>query len=144
MNNDPNVGLGVQQVNNQGSREWQDLMIYLGGAWSLYPATYTEEKTNNALAAGVINVFERAAARVNADGLVVMRGLIKKSSTIAVGDVIMGVPKNLLPLSPHQKRFIGGTCTITYDPNTKQLKVDYLLGGAADYVFLNNVIYYKD
>lgn len=144
MNNDPSSGLGGQPLNPQSTREWKDLTPYLGG-FAQFPATRTEDKVNFTEAAATINTYPAAAARVNADGLVVMRGLLNKagSANLATGDVVMTVPKDLLPNFPQEYRFYGGTCQLRFDMATRQLKVD-LIHVATSFLILNNVIYYKD
>lgn len=144
MNNDPNAGLNVQPLNPQGSREWIDLTQYLGG-YAQFPGTRSEDKANNILASQSVNIYPPAGARVNADGLVLMRGLLQKAGgvNIAAGDVILTVPKHLMPQSPYQYRFYGGTCLLSLDAATRQLKVD-LIHIATPFLILGNVIYYKD
>lgn len=143
MNNDPNVGLGVQQLNNQSSREWMDLTPYVSG-FTQFPAPVTEEKPSAQIPAGSINYFPAAACRVNAEGLVLMRGLLQKNAgNIATGDVIMTIPRNIRQLFPQENRFFGGTCVLRIDPALWQLKVD-IVYSATTWVILNNVIYYKD
>lgn len=137
-------GLGIQKLYDPASREWVDLTPYLG-AFRQYPApSGTEEKWNMAETPGNINIFPAAAARANADGLVLMRGLLMKNSgTIATGDVVMTVPKNILPKHPQQLRFFGGTCVLALQMPSRQLTVDIVFN-ATSWVNLGNVIYYVD
>lgn len=138
-------GLNPQDLNHQGDRQWHSLMDWISG-WVRYPATYTEKKFANDVGANVIDVFGLAEYRVNAEGFIVFRGLLRKNpaTALAVGNVVISMPRFLMPKSPHQHRFFGQTCTLTLNPDTQQLVVDQLLAAGADYVSLNNVMYYLD
>ena len=138
-------GLAPQDLNHQGDRQWFSLMDWIS-AWVVYPGTYTEKKYINDLGAGSVNIFGEAQARVNAEGLVVMRGLIRKNpaTALAVGNVVMTIPKHIMPKWPHQQRFFGGTCMLTINPDTQQLVIDQIIFAGSDYICLNNVIYYLD
>lgn len=136
---------GVDPLNKQSSREWHRLADNSPN-FTQYPgATYVADKNSMAEAAPTILRFPEPAYRVNADGLVVMRGLLRKNTgaNIAAADVVLAFPRHIRPKLPQELRFWGESCVLIYKPDTNTLEVNNIYF-AAIYVNLGGVVFYKD
>lgn len=130
----------------QSSRDWINLMQYMQGAHTAFPDLVTlPEPESLASGAPQINRYAEAAARINSEGLVIMRGLILKAggTAWATGDNVMIMPRHLRPKHPQEIRWNGLTCVLKYDPLNYMMKIDFLYISSS-WINLNNVIYYVD
>lgn len=136
----------VNPLNKQSSREWIDATAFLG-AWIQYPAPRTSQKQSIAEPTATIDLFSKPCYRVNSDGLVTFRGLIRTASgaNYAFFDPIMTFPKYLRPRYTQELRFFGGTAVLTLDPITGILRVHQnTVGALQNFVHLDNIMYYLD
>lgn len=138
-------GLGVQQLYEFASRDWVDLTDYLID-FSPYPdVSLATRKPSNIEASTTINRYQRPSYRVNTEGLVVMRSLLRKNNNtnIVGGDNILLIPEHIRPRHPQELRFFGGTCNLRYEPETGRLKISDVLS-AQPWCQIYNVMYYID
>lgn len=143
MNENNNNDLGVLDYYRQSGHEWYDLAL---ADYINYPdASLTTFKNQNGDFATTINRYPVPAIRVNRDGLVVMRGLLRTSSgsNNAGGNVIAHIPKIFQPRHPQEIRFTAAGAILAYKPETGNLVVTdpYV---TQNWLTINNVMYYID
>lgn len=129
----------------KASREWIDLSPYLGSYIQFPDPTQVLNKPNLAEAGATINRYPTIAMRVNSDGMVLMRGLLRTATNIniATGQVVATLPRWLIPRYPQQLRFHGLNAALSLDSVTGELKID-IVYFATTWINVGHVIYYID
>ena len=130
---------------NINTREWIDLTPYLSGAFQFPAVDLILDKQDMTQGALTIQRYPAIQCRINADGLVVFRGLLQRTvgGNFATGETIATFPRWLMPRHPQELRWYGGGYMLRLNPQDRKLVID-IVHTPQSWIILQNVIYYLD